>query len=655
MSAQACVPEVIAHSEVSRRMQCVKHKIHSHSDGTQSFCKRIFPLIFVISQFAMAFLPQPTQAPVSHSETEWFFHFMMFSWLYRFMFSFCLTFMSRFRLLQRNQRQMIRCQIVNRRRFRWRRRRPHQNYQFLCTLGRLWILFAVLQIRPFDDIRSDDVQVQLHLFARMHRVSKGVCAATQSSGKIWFPSRILLNKLAHAVYGNMFHSNAGRAGKGSGKGKQGKPQPSVDPEENFYEDIRSSLPQAAVERMQPKLFSEDWSVPVRSSHELSSQPGIAVMPRALVPHALRQVGYTRNAVAILTTQSAVQMNLRGYPCETVYCRFQVLTEDGEYKEAQVQRHLIQLGFADRVSMTPLGDRIDMPQTMLKGVIKLPSCFGWTSETIRGSTISQVLSQHLDLHTVEGIQSRENGSATLMIHQTAIEAFLALSGRDSVFTKIHASDESKYPTFLLWLPEDISLQAALDMTSKDTLGVVAKNSKLTPRFAMRFQDETKLASFAKLHNLSDTSKCGRWRVDGLAPHVGSAGAIGLLQSKGWDINDFLYFGSHHCVFTSNNCGPTSPLHYNSGGSSVQHIRFKAVNAAARKMQEDEAKKSRPAASKAAPKALSSDGRTAFLKNLAPKVNSVDLTVASPRQRRTDEKRPLAAHSGETPPGTKPRDG
>ena len=54
-----------------------------------------------------------------------------------------------------------------------------------------------------------------------------------------------------------------------------------------------------LERMQPRLFSEDWTVPVRTFAELSALPGIAVVPRAHVPATVRQVGYTRNAVAIV--------------------------------------------------------------------------------------------------------------------------------------------------------------------------------------------------------------------------------------------------------------------------------------------------------------------------------------------------------------------
>jgi hypothetical protein len=138
--------------------------------------------------------------------------------------------------------------------------------------------------------------------------------------------------------------------------------------------------------------------------------------------------------------------------------------------------------------------------------------------------------------------------------------------------------AKKPTFLLWLPENTSLQSALDMTTADTLGIVAKNSKMVRRLAIRFKDEGKLAAFAKTHHLPDSSKCGRWRIDGLAPSIGAAGIVGLLQSKGWQINEFLYFGMHHCVCTSDNCGPTDPMHYQFDGQSVQVIRFKAVSVA-----------------------------------------------------------------------------
>ena len=86
-----------------------------------------------------------------------------------------------------------------------------------------------------------------------------------------------------------------------------------------------------------------------------------------------------------------------------------------------------------------------------------------------------------------------------------------------------------------------------MTCKGTLGVIAKNAKVAPRFAIRFKDSTALAEFAKAHNLADPTMLGRWRVDGLLPSVGAAGAIGILESQGWQVSELLYFGAQQCFY------------------------------------------------------------------------------------------------------------
>lgn len=77
---------------------------------------------------------------------------------------------------------------------------------------------------------------------------------------------------------------------------------------------------------------------------------------------------------MLTTQTALQMSMKGYPCEQINCRFEVLNDDGEKKSVQVQRYLIQLGFGPQVTMQPVGECIDIPRTMLKVVVKLRSSF-----------------------------------------------------------------------------------------------------------------------------------------------------------------------------------------------------------------------------------------------------------------------------------------
>ena len=160
----------------------------------------------------------------------------------------------------------------------------------------------------------------------------------------------------------------------------------------------------------------------------------------------------------------MQLGLRAYPCEHIHLRLQVIGDDVEPKEVQAQRYILQLGFGPPVTMQAVGDRIDLPRTMLKLVIKLPRYFGWTPETIRGNTVANLISQHIDLQAVENLQCREDGSATCMLHESFLIKLLAASGQDSMFIKIHASDEAHFPTELLWLPEDTTLQAALDMNT-----------------------------------------------------------------------------------------------------------------------------------------------------------------------------------------------
>ena len=172
--------------------------------------------------------------------------------------------------------------------------------------------------------------------------------------------------------------------------------------------------------------------------------------------------------------------------------------------------------------------------------------------------------------------------------------------------------------------------------------------MSPRFALRFKDATKLAEIAKTHGYADTSRCGRWRVDGLLPAVGAAGAMALLESKGWKISEFLYFGSCHGVISAESCGPTTPLHCQSPTRSIQDIRFKAFNSVARKLQEEESKKGRASSTaKAATVASFAQSRTNFLRQLQS-------SPASPRVRRDEDKRGVPGKTGETPPSQKQRD-
>lgn len=88
--------------------------------------------------------------------------------------------------------------------------------------------------------------------------------------------------------------------------------------------------------MQPQLFAEDWRVPARTPFELSSADGVAIVTKAQVANVIRHVGYARNSVGIVTTQSASQLYLKGYPCQEFYARIKVRTDDDVEKEHHVQ-------------------------------------------------------------------------------------------------------------------------------------------------------------------------------------------------------------------------------------------------------------------------------------------------------------------------------
>ena len=77
---------------------------------------------------------------------------------------------------------------------------------------------------------------------------------------------------------------------------------------------------------------------------------------------LKKVGYTHNKVAILTTQNASQLHLRGYPCQELSVRVRVLPDDGsEPKEVYIRRFLIQLGFGPHVEPKSTGEKVQIPQ------------------------------------------------------------------------------------------------------------------------------------------------------------------------------------------------------------------------------------------------------------------------------------------------------
>ena len=88
------------------------------------------------------------------------------------------------------------------------------------------------------------------------------------------------------------------------------------------------------------------------------------------------------------------------------------------------------------------------------VAKLPAFCGWTSEAMKGSTLSNLFAQHVNLHAIEGLQTREDNTATFLAHESYVPTLMKAAGRDGLFIKVHASSENKFRTDLYWLPEEL---------------------------------------------------------------------------------------------------------------------------------------------------------------------------------------------------------
>lgn len=493
----------------------------------------------------------------------------------------------------------------------------------------------------------DRQQVVARFFTRISRKMRSI-------EYTWFFSRIFRNRLCHSVHGNM------NSRKGFGKGKKGSsPEYPIDEEQIFRTEILNALPAAAILRQQAQLISEDWSVPVRAALELNSQDGVAVVYKSQLATVLRNVGFTRNCVAILTTQPASQLYLKNYPSQEVWIRVHVRTEEGELKEVSIKRYLIQLGFGRPVQQLTIGREIEISESMIRMTIKLPSWCGWSQEAVKGSTITTLLAQHINIHAIEALQVREDQSATFLTHQSFVKPLMQASGKDGIFVKVHPSCEAMFATELYWLPEEINFEDPLALAGHESaLGLIAKNSKVKPRFAIHFENADEIEKYTKSKNLPTFIKTSRWRLEGLAPNVGAVGAISFLESQGWVVDEILYFGTYHCLFTSTRMGSVEPMFYRHSGTGPQQLRFKALNSLAQKEHSDAAQKARATSSATSAQASASknQGRTMFLRSISTKApppgvapaKATTQATGSPMRVEKDAKRPLAGNSGETPP-------
>ena len=182
-------------------------------------------------------------------------------------------------------------------------------------------------------------------------------------------------------------------------------------------------------------------------------------------------------------------------------RVQVLTDEGERKELYLQRFLIQVGFGRHVQFSATGDLVSISDTMIKMTAKLPAFCGWSAESYRGNTFATILSEYIDIQIVESLQARDGNTATFYAHQSVVSTLLQASDRNCMYIKTHLDHEEQFPMDLYWLPGHITMEEGLEYaTHPSALGLVTKNSKNHPRFAVCFKDIHEIQEFTKKNGL-----------------------------------------------------------------------------------------------------------------------------------------------------------
>ena len=360
----------------------------------------------------------------------------------------------------------------------------------------------------------------------------------------WSLSRHACNKLQHILLGNgaPIAKGYGKA-KGKSKGSDSVLQPDLLPSR-----VWEAMPQAAQQRLFPSPIQEEWNVPVKLATQLTSTGGVAFCYRDFIPDVLRNVGYTHNPCAILIVQPPNEVGLRGYPYDAITCQMQTLDADNNQKITLVDRHLVQIGFGDPVLQVASGDVVQFPSCMIRLVVKASPHLGWLPEMVSANMVAKFLDKIVPPGSYADILSRTDTSATCRVHCDHVDSLLRHSGQQGIFVKIHKSETFRPEMELLWLAEDTSHTEALQAaTVEGAFGLAVKTFPGPPRFAVRFQASDKLQAAAGKLGVPDLSNLGRWKLVGVPESAGPVGALAVLLSKGWEVQEVLYCTPKACVF------------------------------------------------------------------------------------------------------------
>lgn len=199
----------------------------------------------------------------------------------------------------------------------------------------------------------------------------------------WHISAKSQNKKMHYLHGNgpsKASEGKGQKGKHRSAPKGGQP-PIASTSANLtteaddldlIEQIQAALPQAAVIRSQSTLDSAEWNAPTVSPQLLDHRGGIALTPPRMIPETLWKVGFTTMPTAILTSQPAQDLGMKGFPQQQVRCAILVVNKEGNRDRVEVNRWLIQISYGQPVSQILQGRKVDIFTLMRFHIAKFPS-------------------------------------------------------------------------------------------------------------------------------------------------------------------------------------------------------------------------------------------------------------------------------------------
>lgn len=351
----------------------------------------------------------------------------------------------------------------------------------------------------------------------------------------------------------------------------------------FRESVHASLPQHALHQNRTKLVQAEWSCKVRAAEELSRQGGIALVPKSLVPQVLATVGTTMQPVAMLTSQPAWELHLKGYSSTQVTCTLQTVGEQGAVVYVESQRWLTQLGEGRPVTMETEGlTVVDECITMAKMTFTFDTTEGW--KHIRAGNVADYLQLYVPATDYGQIVVRENGcTATALVSKTRVDDVLRASGLHHVWCKLHA-DETERNFEVIYLPYGTTYKVTMDFVQslkEKCFGAVKKTGGAEPRFGIRFVDEGAMQAFAQERGLADQVKLGRYKLTGVSSHVGHNGLKQMMNSAlKWQLYEVLYLAENYAVVSAVTCPSTNKMALRKAGgiSTIMHV--KAMNSRAR---------------------------------------------------------------------------